>query len=348
MTEPTPLPPDDHELEQFLSRRSDLSQRYRSDVGADAAGEGAPPELDALVLARARAELQRPPLRSRRFQRWGRPLAVAATLVLVVSLGWMAQQKPLPQQVAFAPAPPTMPAQAAAPALDAAAAPAAAQAEEVKKQAIAGQAPQGAALRQQPAAARSVEDRLAQSQMQPVQQYDRAAAAEPLPPSPPPLPLPAAPAAQAMAPAALGKPAAPESRERVFAQRREAPPQQPAKGFVAEADSAPAAVLTAKAAAAPMPFAPTPLGMTTPVTVAPAASLAAAPNPCAALPSRAVVQDRVQAGGSADVAAWLEQIRRLRDAEDLKGARAELACFSYRHSAAEVPDDLKALLPGAP
>lgn len=346
MTEPTPLPPDDHELEQFLSRRSDLSQRYRSEVGADAAGEGAPPELDAPMLAQARAELQRPPLRSRRFLRWGRPLAVAATLVLVVSLGWMAQQKPLPQQVAFTPVAPAVSKESAAPAVDAAAAPAAAQAEEVKKQAIATQAPAEAAQQQAPA--RSV-NLPAPSPKEPVSQYDRAASAASPSPSPPPS-LPAAVISQPAAPAAVGKPAAPESRERVFAQRREAPQQQPAKGFVAEADSAPAAALTAKAATAPAPFAPAPapLGMTTPVTVAPAASLAAAPNPCAGLPSRGAAQDRVQAGGSTDATAWLEQIRRLRDAEDLKGARAELACFSYLHAPGEVPDDLKALLPGAP
>ena len=295
MTEQNPMPPDDHELEQFLSRRSELSQLHR----ADTAGEGAPPELDALVLAQARAVLQRPPLRSRRLQRWGRPLAVAATLVLVVSLGWMAQQKPLPQQMAFTPAAPAVPTETAAPAVDTAAAPPAAKAEEVKKQTIAGQAPAGAAQRRQSAAAaRSVEDRLAQPQTQPVQQYGSAAAAEPPPPSPPPPPLPAA-------------------------------------------------ALTAKAAA-PVPFAPapTPLGMTTPVTVAPAASLAAAPNPCAALPSRAAAQD--QAAGSGAVADWLERIRRLRDASDLAGARAELACFSYLHTPGEVPDDLKVLLSGVP
>ncbi len=342
MTEQNPMPPGDHELEQFLARRSELSRLHR----AGTEGEGAPPELDAPVLAQARAELQRPPLRSRRFLRWGRPLAVAATLVLVVSLGWMAQQRPLPQQVALAPAPPLVPAETAAPAVDAAAPLPAAKAEEVKKQTIAGQAPAGAVQRQQPAAAARSVDRLAQSQMQPVQQYDRAAPAEP----PPPPPLPAAPAGQASAPAAVAKPAAPESRERVFAQKREALLQQSAKGFVAEADSAPAVALTARAAAAPPPFAPapTPLGMTTPVTVAPAASLAAAPNPCAALPSRVAARDQVQAGTSADVAAWLEQIRRLRDAEDLKGARAELTCFSYVHTPGDVPDDLKPLLQPSP
>ncbi len=340
MTEPTPLPPDDHELEQFLSRRSDLSQRHR----ADTAGEGAPPELDALVLARARAELQRPPLRSRRFLRWGRPLAVAATLVLVVSLGWMVQQKPLPQQVAFTPAVPALSTESAAPAVDAAAPPPAAKAEEMKKQTIAGQAHAEAAQQQAPASGVNLP---APPPKEPVSQYDRVASAASLSPLPP-SPLPAAVTGQPAAPAAVGKPAAPESRERVFAQRREAPPQQLAKGFVAEADSASAAALTAKAAATPVPFAPatTPLGMTAPVTVAPAASLAAAPNPCAALPSRAAAQDQA-AGGSA-VADWLARIRRLRDAEDLKGARAELACFSYLHTPGEVPDDLKALLAGVP
>lgn len=98
MTEPTPMPPDDRELEQFLARRSELSQRYRT----DAEGEGAPPGLDAPVLHLARAELQHLP--PQRWQRWGRPLALAASVVLVVSLAWVAQQRPLTQPRPAAPA----------------------------------------------------------------------------------------------------------------------------------------------------------------------------------------------------------------------------------------------------
>ena len=101
MTEQNSLPPDDHELEQFLARRSELSRLHR----ASSEGEGAPPELDAPVLAQAQAELRRPLVRSRRLPRWSAPLAVAASLVLVVSLAWMAQQQPLPQAVARAPLP---------------------------------------------------------------------------------------------------------------------------------------------------------------------------------------------------------------------------------------------------
>jgi len=101
MTEQNSLPPDDHELEQFLARRSELSRLHR----AAAESEGAPPELDAPVLAQARAELRRLPARSRRLPRWSAPLAVAASLVLVVSLAWMAQQQPMPRALAPAAAP---------------------------------------------------------------------------------------------------------------------------------------------------------------------------------------------------------------------------------------------------
>ena len=326
MTEQNPMPPDDHELEQFLSRRSDLSQHYR----ADAAGEGASPELDALVLAQAQIALQTPPLRSRRFVRWGRPLAVAASLVLVVSLGWMAQQKPLPQQMAPAAAPAVVPVEVAAPAMDAAATLPAVKAGELKKRKI---------------PARSA-DLPAHSQTEPVEQYDKTAAAVPPPPSSPP----AAAAGQTAAPSIPAKPVAPESRDRGFALKREAP-QQSAEGFVTEADSAAAgAAVSSNAPAVRAPFAPapTPPGMTSPAEAAPAASLAAAPNPCAASPSRVAVLGQTQAGRGPDAAAWLEQIRRLRDASDLAGARAELACFSYLHAPAEVPDDLRPLMPGRP
>jgi hypothetical protein len=71
---------DDRELDQYLAGGSKLSRRYR-----DASAEGTPPELDEAVLARARAELRRkPPSLNRYFA----PVALAASLVLAVNLGW--------------------------------------------------------------------------------------------------------------------------------------------------------------------------------------------------------------------------------------------------------------------
>lgn len=71
--------PDDRELEDFLAGRHPLSRAYR-----DAAQqEGAPPELDADILAAAR-DAARQPIPRRR-PRWLQPMAFAATLALGVA-----------------------------------------------------------------------------------------------------------------------------------------------------------------------------------------------------------------------------------------------------------------------
>ncbi|HWY24389.1 MAG TPA: hypothetical protein VNX47_05685 [Nevskia sp.] len=76
------------------------------------------------------------------------------------------------------------------------------------------------------------------------------------------------------------------------------------------------------------------------------ASGATLPDPCAS-PQRLPAQKRAQPEVRQDAAAWLEQIRKLRDTAP-GAARAELACFAARNPQAEVPDDLKALMPGQP
>ena len=76
--------PDDRELQQYLKGGSRLSQRYR-----EASGERAPPELDAPILAQARAEVAR---RRRQGRPWFSGLALAASLVLAVNLGWNVYQ----------------------------------------------------------------------------------------------------------------------------------------------------------------------------------------------------------------------------------------------------------------
>jgi len=98
--------PDDRELEQYLAGGSKLSRRYR-----DASGEGAPPDLDEAILARARAELRRKPSLNRLLT----PVAIAASVLLGVNLAYnVYQSAPMPaQEVAgkrardvFAPNPP--------------------------------------------------------------------------------------------------------------------------------------------------------------------------------------------------------------------------------------------------
>lgn len=79
--------PDDRELEQYLKGDGALSRKYR-----DANRETAPPELDAAILAQARAEVSHKPKPGRA---WFTGLALAASVVLAVNLGWnVYQSKP--------------------------------------------------------------------------------------------------------------------------------------------------------------------------------------------------------------------------------------------------------------
>lgn len=73
------LPPDDSELEDFLAGRHPVGRAYRE--GSE--NEGAPPELDAAILAAAREAVRTPVVRR---PRWVQPVALAATLVLGVSV----------------------------------------------------------------------------------------------------------------------------------------------------------------------------------------------------------------------------------------------------------------------
>jgi hypothetical protein len=89
MTEP--VRPDDRELEQYLAGGSKLSRRYR-----DASGESAPAALDDVVLAQARAEVRRKPGLNKALT----PLAVAASVLLAVNLGWrVLQTEPVPPEM---------------------------------------------------------------------------------------------------------------------------------------------------------------------------------------------------------------------------------------------------------
>ena len=301
MTEQNSLPPDDHELEQFLARRSELSRLHR----ASSEGEGAPPELDAPVLAQAQAELRRPLVRSRRLPRWSAPLAVAASLVLVVSLAWMAQQQPMPQAIAPAP----LPASTAA----------------------------NGGIVTEPMAV----------------QTNAPLAAKTETPEQPKKNSPALAMAAPKSERAARKSSPPPQAERLAkAEALQAPSAIATEQAISAADTAPAppppapVVSNAGAAAAPFVSVPPPPAMAAP-TVAAAASRAVSANPCTS-PQDAAVLKQAQAGGDTDSAAWLERIRRLRDAPDPVAARAELACFSYIHSPQQVPDDLKPLLRAVP
>lgn len=77
-------PIDDKTFEEYLGRESQLSKRYRA-LGADEV----PAELDGLVLAQARQAVAAKPASSRKqpaWMRWTPPLALAASMVLVISI----------------------------------------------------------------------------------------------------------------------------------------------------------------------------------------------------------------------------------------------------------------------
>jgi hypothetical protein len=75
-------PTDIKALDEYLKRDSDLSARYR-----ELGGDGVPPELDRRVLAAARdAVANEGARRSRSWLRWSAPLALAASVVLVVTV----------------------------------------------------------------------------------------------------------------------------------------------------------------------------------------------------------------------------------------------------------------------
>jgi len=85
MTERTTLPPTDDEFEAALRARRRLVPRFETPL--DDAAEPSP-ELDRLVLARARDALRlaSPPERHYRSPRWAVPVGLAATVLLAIGL----------------------------------------------------------------------------------------------------------------------------------------------------------------------------------------------------------------------------------------------------------------------
>jgi hypothetical protein len=74
-------PLDDKALDEYLSRGSDVSRRYR-ELDDDAV----PPELDRRVLAEARGAVSKNQSGGRAWMQWSAPLALAASAVLVLSI----------------------------------------------------------------------------------------------------------------------------------------------------------------------------------------------------------------------------------------------------------------------
>jgi hypothetical protein len=76
--------PSDKELDDYLRRESQVSESYRMLDANDV-----PPALDAAVMAQARAAVAQPAKSQRRIPawvRWGSPLALAASAVMIVAI----------------------------------------------------------------------------------------------------------------------------------------------------------------------------------------------------------------------------------------------------------------------
>jgi hypothetical protein len=77
-------PIDDQAFEEYLSRESQLSKRYRA-----LASDAVPAQLEDAILAQAREAVAQKPASARRkpaWMRWTPPLALAASMVLVISI----------------------------------------------------------------------------------------------------------------------------------------------------------------------------------------------------------------------------------------------------------------------
>lgn len=73
--------PDEQQLDEYLRGGSAVSRQYRQLHNADV-----PVELDRLVLRQAQEAVKARPVKSRPWLRWSGPLALAASMVLVVSI----------------------------------------------------------------------------------------------------------------------------------------------------------------------------------------------------------------------------------------------------------------------
>ena len=304
MTDPERPRPEDArvseaELEAFLARRGSFGQRWR-----EQSQEQAPPELDSAVLAYAEREA-RTPVGARRRRRWGAPLAIAATLLLVlgaIRYGLLPQPGEVPQARVQESA-----ASAAAPAKKALAETAAPSA--LPAPALAAPAPNADEL--------------------------RAPREEPAVPAPPPAARrkAVAPEAKLEKEASPTTPAAPAMD--AAAARSDAPSPFADYGAAAAAAQPPATSNAAPAGAVAPDSKPRP---------APLQSRAA-PMASGTLAERRADACANAAEKDASAEQSLAAVRELRDQGKRDAAKSELRCLRQREPQLAVPDDLRELGP---
>jgi hypothetical protein len=328
------MPPDDRELDEFLAGRSPLSRAWREDGLPEA-----PPQLDAKVLETAREELRRARA-PRRLLRWDGPLALAASTLVVLGLAWVTQSRLEPGQeeqreavVTAMPesAPPApMPAAAAAPQRQEEKQEAPALERRKKRPAEAGSGPAAASAKALPPPFGTIGNSTNTPDI----------AASPPPPASSPAPAPLQPPAEAQDAAAGAMAPAPQQAARDRAAEPEQSVPHPLPSVPAPFPAQPNASMQMAAPA------PSSAGISQAYGNMGTARAKAQADPCAAA-QRAPQQRQAAPEDRGDPAAWLAQIRALRDAGTAAAARAELACYTARNPGAEIPDDLRSLLPAA-
>jgi hypothetical protein len=320
MTSKDDINVDDAEFEDFLQGRGGLAQNLRDLPQPEPSAE-----LDAAILAAAKAELENHPVATvaanddtlhasnpppRSFlRRWRVPLGVAASLLVTVQLVRM-QSADESFTANTPPAPASMP--AAAPAPEPAAAPsAAAQAEKRKPDMRAHEPPSEIAVdRQRMQSAPSLEPEYKRR----ARDTDRAEAANP-----------STGASEAPSQKFLRREENPEPKAQAAAPNEQAVPAQRFADTPPAPDAMPAPAARAMAPAAAPP--PNPI---------------AAPAPARAYANRAQVNADAAAKPTVSPAeAWLTKIDRLLQAGSQKDALDEWAQFRKAYPEYPVPDKLK-------
>lgn len=308
-----PLSPEERELADALARATPR--------------RGPPPQLDAAILASARAALREgaAPLRETRRRRWPAVLGVAASLALAVGIAWQLRPTPDRDLPPMTEGPPPRP--AASTAADASTPSGARSGPPAKGAAAPAQAPPPEPMAAfEPEAGESTPRPDAQEHVPPAQRQAELSPPmrDPVPAPPPPPPAAPAPPVPALEPPVVADQPLPAETAIGRARVRQ------------EAASRPAAAR----------------GADRPAAVAAPAPPAAKSSDDAETDGAGIVFDRraLHDGPPATVdspaihRAWLDRIRELRDAGELEAARESLREYRRRYPGQELPDDLDGLL----
>jgi hypothetical protein len=323
-----------------MSRRPDpldANERALADLLARDALPGPPPQLDARILAAARATTSAPEWTLRRPRpRWIAGMGIAATLVLAIGIAW--RLRPLPPQ---RPAASEAPVAVRVPERMyrvSAASPAAADAVAAQSRPPAQELPKAVPLEGESAAARkraTPEAPVVFDQQPPMD-----AQAPPPAPPPPPAPAAAAPVANAMAaPAASAMQAAKTQAPAARAASTSTDASEPASPRQ-DARTLDRVEVTGSRipASAPQAFPRDAAGLD-----AAAAANAAAEE---GVPRALLDEEPPATADSPQVRdAWLQRIRELLSAGESEAARNSLAEFRRRYPKYALPEDLQRLPP---